>query len=83
MLKGAPHEDNARLFLDFTVSRDAQELLAARFYRRPVRSDVEPGLELTDLSDFPLIDYDADWASDQRQAILMTWAFYLGGEGSP
>lgn len=45
-------------------ARDAQELLAARFYRRPVRSDVEPGLELTGLSDFPLIDYDADWASD-------------------
>lgn len=83
LLKGAPHEDNARLFLDFTVSRDAQELLAAQFYRRPVRSDVEPGLELTGLSDFPLIDYDADWASDQRQAILMTWAFYLGGEESP
>lgn len=83
LVKGAPHEDNARLFLDFTVSRDAQELLAAQFYRRPVRSDVEPGLELTGLSDLLLIDYDADWASDQRQAILMTWAFYLGGEESP
>lgn len=83
LVKGAPHEDNAKLFLDFTVSRDAQELLAAQFYRRPVRSDVEPGLELTGLSDLFLIDYDADRASDQRQAILMTWAFYLGGEESP
>lgn len=83
LVEGAPHEDNAKLFLDFTVSRDAQELLAAQFYRRPVRSDVEPGLELTGLSDLFLIDYDADRASDQRQAILMTWAFYLGGEESP
>ena len=83
LVKGAPHEDNAKLFLDFTVSRDVQELLSAQFYRRPVRSDVEPGLDLTGLSDLLLIDYDVDWASDQRQAILMTWAFFLGGEESP
>lgn len=83
LVKGAPHADNAKLFLDFTVSRDAQELLAAQFYRRPVRSDVEPGPELAGLSDLLLIDYDTDWASRQREAILMTWAFYLGGEGSP
>lgn len=83
LIKGAPHEDNAKLFLDFTVSRDVQELLPARFYRRPVRSDVEAGPELAGLSDLVLIDYDVDWASAQREAVLMTWAFFLGGEGPP
>ena len=83
LVNGAPHADNAKLFLDFTVSRDVQELLSARFYRRPVRSDVEPGLDLAGLSDLLLIDYDVDWASRQRQAILMTWAFFLGGEEAP
>lgn len=83
LVKGAPHEDNAKLFLDFTVSRDVQELLATRFYRRTVRSDVEPGPDLAEMSELLLIDYDVGWASDQRQAILMSWAFYLGGEEAP
>ena len=34
LIKGAPHEDNAKLFLDFVLSRGAQERLAQQFYRR-------------------------------------------------
>ena len=30
LVKGAPHEENARRFLDFTVSRDVQSLVGRR-----------------------------------------------------
>lgn len=78
LVRGAPHEENARLFLDFTVSREVQQLLADEFSRRPVRSDVETSLP--PLSEIPLVPYDVSLASRQRDAILMSWAFFLGGE---
>ena len=80
LVKDAPHPDNARLFLDFTVSRDVQEFLARQLYRRPVRRDVAAGGELPPLEELALVDYDVTWASENRDRLLMNWAFYLGGE---
>ena len=79
-LKGAPHPDNAKLFLDFAVSYDVQQLLQSDFYRRPVRSDVSPASKLPELSAIRQVAYDVSWASEHREAILMSWAFYLGTE---
>jgi len=83
LVKGAPHPENARRFLDFTVSREVQELLAGRFCRRPVRAGVEPGLELPGLEELPLAEYDLALASEEHDSLLMTWAFYLGKEETP
>lgn len=80
LVKGAPHEENAKLFLDFTVSYDVQQLLADSFFRRPVRSDVTGGTQLTSLSDIPLVDYDVAWAALNRDAVLSDWAFLLKEE---
>lgn len=77
VVKGAPHEDNAKLFLDFTVSREVQSLLVEQFCRRSVRDDVEPAAGLPDLDQLPMADYDLRQAAQQREAILMTWAFYF------
>lgn len=78
VVRGAPHEENARLFLDFTVSREVQELLVGQFCRRSVRDDVEPLADLPALAELPIADYDLDQAVQDRDAILMTWAFYFG-----
>lgn len=82
LIRGAAHGENARLFLDFTVSEEVQRLLAERFCRRSVREDAEPAEGMPALADIPLADYDVEWASGHRDALLMTWAFYLG-EGEP
>jgi len=82
LVKGAPHEENAKRFLDFTVDPDVQELLAGRFCRRSVRADLEPAEELTPLSDIPLVDYDVAWASERREALLAAWADALGEGGA-
>ena len=82
LVRGAPHPDNARLFLDFTVSAEVQELLAGQFCRRSVRDDVEPLAELPAIDQIPLVDYDIDRAAAERESILMTWAFYFG-ENAP
>ena len=81
LVRGAPHPDNAKLFLDFTVSREVQELLAGQFRRRSVRDDVEPLADLPALDQIPLVGYDIDRAAAERESILMTWAFYFGEDG--
>lgn len=82
-LQNAPHPENARLFLDFAVSYDVQQLLQSDFYRRPVRSDVRPASQLPELSAIRQVAYDVSWASENRESILMSWAFYLGTEETP
>ena len=48
-----------------------------------VREDVAPGGELIALEEIPMVDYNISWASENRDRLLMTWAFYLGGEAVP
>ena len=76
----APHMDNAKAFVDFAVSRDVQQLLQSQFCRRSVRSDIEPASKLPQLDQIALVDYDVSWASGHRDAVLMSWAFYLNTE---
>ena len=80
ILKGAPHEGNARAFVDFTVSRDVQALIQEQFCRRSVRSDLEPAGTLPGFGEIAQVDYDVSLASERRESILMSWAFYLGAE---
>ena len=82
LVKGTVNERNAKLFLDFTVSRDVQQLLADRYYRRPVRTDVGQPASLVALEDIILIDYDIEWAIRNREAILTDWNLCVGGEAA-
>lgn len=77
IVKGAPHSENAKRFLDFTVSYEVQQMLSESSYRRPVRSDIPAGESLLPLQDIVLVDYDIDWACKNRDAILSDWLFYL------
>ena len=42
VIKGAEHEENAKLFVDFIVSTDVQRLAVEKLYRRTVRDDITP-----------------------------------------
>lgn len=74
---GSPHPENAEQFLNFTVSREVQQLLGSRFFRRSVRSDVEVPDLLPGMDQLTLLDYDARWASENRESILKQWAAAL------
>lgn len=80
ILADARHPENAKKFVDFTVSRDVQQLLQDRFCRRPVRDGLEPSASLPDLAAIAQVDYDLSWASEHRDSLLMSWEFYLGSE---
>ena len=78
ILRGAPHEENARRFLDFTVSRDVQALVGQQFCRRTVRTDIPPDAALPALGSLAILPYDVEWASSQRDRLLSEWAFLFG-----
>ena len=83
ILNGAPHAENARAFVDFTVSRDVQQLIQEQFCRRSVRSDLEPAGELPSFGRIAQVDYDVSLASESRESVLMSWAFYQETEETP
>ena len=70
---GAPHEENAVAFLDFTLSEAVQQLLGSRFYRRAVRDGVDAPEALPALEDIALVRYDDAWAAENRDDILARW----------
>jgi iron(III) transport system substrate-binding protein len=71
LIKGAVHPNAAKLFADFTVSKEFQEELIKKFLgRRSVRSDVTLPAGVAALKTIKNVDYDTQWASDNRDAIL-------------
>ena len=71
ILKNAPHEKNAQLFLDFTVSEDVQQLLVDKCCRRSVRTDIAQSEQIEE------VPYDLTWSSEHQKEILEKWTTLL------
>ncbi len=70
VIANAPHPNAARLFLDFTVSKEGQALVVDKFGRRSVRRDVPTPAGLPTLDKIKPIAYDLQYAADNRAEIL-------------
>jgi iron(III) transport system substrate-binding protein len=70
IIKNAPHPNAAKLFLDFTVSKEMQDLMADKFGRRSVRKDVASPAGLPTLDTIKTINYDLDYAAKTRDQLL-------------
>ena len=70
LVKGCPNEENAKLFIDFVTSKECQTEQSGNWGRRPVRSDMEVGEGMAKLEDIPLVDYDFDWAANEKEVII-------------
>ena len=68
LVKGCPNEENAKLFIDFVTSKECQTEQSQNWGRRPVRSDMEVGEGMAKLDDLVLVDYDFDWAANEKEA---------------
>lgn len=82
IVRGCPHEENARLFVDFVMSYDSQKEQSLDWNRRPSRSDVPMAAGLVDLQDIALVDYDFAWAASQKEENLKRFETLLAGNGS-
>ena len=70
LVANAPHPNAARLFLDFTVSKEGQALIVDKFGRRSVRRDAGSPAGLPSLDKIKTINYDLQYAADSRAQIL-------------
>lgn len=70
IIKGGPNTDNAKVFMDWLLTKEAQELSVATSYRYPVRDDVAAPKGLPALSEVDLVDYDRTKAASMKEAVL-------------
>lgn len=73
IVNGCAHPEAARLFLDFTVSKDVQRILVSDLNRRSVRLDVPPLPGLSPVNKLPVIHMDLKELSRKKEEILEQW----------
>jgi len=73
MVRGAPNADNARAFIDFILSAEAQEIVAD-LGRRPVRGDVASSPDLIPITEIADMEYDFTWAANERARLMEIWS---------
>jgi iron(III) transport system substrate-binding protein len=85
LIKGAPHPELAKAFIDFVGSSEAQTLAATQAFRLPARTDLPPERlppwARSVLAD--LVPAQIDWAVIERygQQWMMTWDRTVRGRG--
>lgn len=74
LVKGSPNPSEAKKFYDFLASKQAQEMLVAKFFRRPIRDDVDTtkvGLPRT--TTFKVAPIDDVKAAAAQPAFIASW----------
>lgn len=74
LVKGSKNPEEAKKFYDFLASKQAQEMLVRKFFRRPIRDDVDTtkvGLPLT--TQFKVKPIDDARATTGQPAFIASW----------
>lgn len=74
LVKNSPNPADARRFYDFLASKQAQEMLVKKFFRRPMRDDVDTtkvGLKRT--NEFKAAPIDHVKATATQPAFIASW----------
>lgn len=66
LLKGAPHPDGGKVFIDWCLSKPIQEFLVETQARRSVRTDCKDPVGLPPLKSIKTIPYDFGWAAKNK-----------------
>lgn len=72
LVKGAPHADNGKVFIDWLLSKPVQEQLVSEIGRRSVRNDVT-GAGLKPISEVKLVEYDIKKVAQNRADWIAKW----------
>ena len=73
LIKGglADEVDNAKKFIDWAISKKAQDLFEeSGHFRLPVNPKAVIAEGATPLSEVNIIDYDAEWAGENRERLI-------------
>lgn len=70
IVNGGPNTENAKVFMDWLLTKEAQELSTATSFRYSVRSDVASPEGLPALEEVDLVEYDRAKAASMKTAVL-------------
>ncbi len=70
IIKNCKNLENAKLFVDFLTSKEAQTMITNQLNRRSIRKDVEPGKGLKKLEDINIIKDDIEVVKSQKAVWL-------------
>jgi iron(III) transport system substrate-binding protein len=73
ILKGAKHPKAARIFMDYAVSKDVMDLLAAKFALRSARTDVNAPEGFPAIDTIKVVPYDMEWAGKSYATLIKKW----------
>jgi iron(III) transport system substrate-binding protein len=70
IVKGSKNLENAKKFIDFILSKDAQAVFGNELTARPVRSDAVTGTHMVPMKDIKLIVEDGAYVTAHRTEII-------------
>ena len=70
IVKGGPNPENARIFFDWRISKNANAIQVKVRGKRVVRSDVKARGNMPPMADIKTFDYDAKAAAGNRDELL-------------
>lgn len=72
LVKGAPHAEDGKVFIDWLLSKPVQEQLVNEIGRRSVRKDVT-GTGLKPIGEVKLVEYDIKKVAQKRDEWIAQW----------
>ena len=72
MVNGAPNAENAKLFIDYVLSEEAQSQLAA-VNRRSRRTDIALPDNFVPTAEIPKADYSTEWVVEHTEEFNEVW----------
>jgi iron(III) transport system substrate-binding protein len=75
VIKGAPHSENAKKLFDVMMSKEAQETIFEKNFRRPTRSDVDVSAfsALPNMKDIKVFPLDQQQAGAEKDKVIKIW----------
>jgi len=74
LVKGGPNPTDAKMFYDFLASKQAQEMLVKKFFRRPIRDDIDTTqVGLPKAGSFKATPVDDVKIAAEQPAFIKTW----------
>jgi iron(III) transport system substrate-binding protein len=80
IIEGGPNPEAARVFVDWMLGQEANQLHTDLSMRVPLRDDVALPEGAVDINELDLVDdFDAEWAGQVRDDLLNKWEERIGG----
>lgn len=70
IVKGAKNLENAKKFVDFIISKEAQDAFGTKLTNRPLRKNAELGDHMTPMEDINIIIEDVEYVKENRDQII-------------